>query len=263
MEAHRLPVPRRADLRPAAPLRRKAAAVMSCMLLGTAGPSLAQSVTPASLQAPAEATLPAGLDKHLRTVALDNVAAPRAARVELEVGELDPRLKLAPCDRIEPFVPNGTRLWGRSRIGLRCMAGPVAWKVYLPVTVKVFGQALVAAGPLPAGSELTVLDMRDAEVDLTTSPAATYTDADKLAGRLLVRALAPGEPVRSDALRARQWFGAGDMVTLTAAGRGFAVSGEGQALNAGLEGQPVRVRTESGRVVTGLPVGVRRVEVGL
>jgi flagella basal body P-ring formation protein FlgA len=221
-------------------------------------PAGAQSITPG-----AGSGLPPALARHVHTVAQANVAAPRGARVELEMGELDPRLKLAPCERIEPFVPPGLRLWGRSRIGLRCMAGPVAWKVYLPLTVKVFGQALVAAGPLPAGSELTVLDLRYAEVDLTTSTALTYTDADKLAGRMVVRALAPGEPVRSDVLRARQWFGAGDMVTLTAVGRGFAVSGEGQALNAGLEGQPVRVRTETGRVITGLPVGLRRVEVGL
>jgi flagella basal body P-ring formation protein FlgA len=30
-----------------------------------------------------------------------------------------------------------------------------------------------------------------------------------------------------------------------------------------MEGQPVRVRTENGRIVTGLPVGARRVEIGL
>ena len=44
-------------------------------------------------------------------------------------------------------------------------------------------------------------------------------------------------------------------------GSGYAVSGEGQALQAGLEGQEVRVRFESGRIVTGRPVAERRVEV--
>ena len=50
---------------------------------------------------------------------------------------------------------------------------------------------------------------------------------------------------------------------LVAAGSGFSVSGEGQALAAGVEGQTVRVRTESGRVVSGLPVAERLVEVAL
>lgn len=225
----------------------------ACALLN---PARAQPGTPASPLTPQ-------LARHVQAVALDNVGAPRGARVELEMGELDPRLKLAPCERIEPFVPSGTRLWGKLRIGLRCMAGPVAWKVYLPVTVKVYGQALVAAGPLQAGAELTVLDLRYAEVDLGSLNTPAFTDASRLAGRVLTRALATGEPVRGDALRTRQWFGAGEIVTLTAMGRGFAVSSEGQALNPGMEGQPVRVRTESGRIVTGLPVGARRVEIGL
>ena len=43
------------------------------------------------------------------------VAAP-AGRIEVEVGTLDPRLKLAPCERIEPYLPTGTRLWGKGHI---------------------------------------------------------------------------------------------------------------------------------------------------
>ncbi|HEY6513180.1 MAG TPA: hypothetical protein VI032_14435, partial [Burkholderiaceae bacterium] len=33
---------------------------------------------------------------------------PAGARIEVEVGSLDPRLKLAPCARITPHVPAGT-----------------------------------------------------------------------------------------------------------------------------------------------------------
>lgn len=250
-------------MKQAARLPSSASQVFALLACGAACALLTPARAQTDTSTPAPSPLTAQLNRHVQAVALDNVGAPRGARVELEVGELDPRLKLAPCERIEPFVPSGTRLWGKSRIGLRCMAGPVAWKVYLPVTVKVYSQALVAAGPLQAGTELTVLDLRYAEVDLGSLNTPAFTDASRLAGRVLTRALAAGEPVRGDALRTRQWFGAGEIVTLTAMGRGFAVSSEGQALSPGMEGQPVRVRTESGRIVTGLPVGARRVEIGL
>jgi flagella basal body P-ring formation protein FlgA len=46
-------------------------------------------------------------------------------------------------------------------------------------------------------------------------------------------------------------------------GSGYQVSGEGQALTPGLEGQTVRVRTDSGRVVTGQAVADHRVEIPL
>jgi flagella basal body P-ring formation protein FlgA len=52
-------------------------------------------------------------------------------------------------------------------------------------------------------------------------------------------------------------------VRIVAAGRGWRIHGEGQALAPGLEGQPVRVRTDSGRIVSGVAVGEREVEVAL
>ena len=56
---------------------------------------------------------------------------------------------------------------------------------------------------------------------------------------------------------------AGDAVTLVARGPGFAVSSEGVAMTPGLEGQPTQVRLDNGRMVQGIAVGNRRVEVNL
>ena len=61
----------------------------------------------------------------------------------------------------------------------------------------------------------------------------------------------------------RHWFAAGEVVTVVAVGAGFAVSAEGLALGPGLEGQLTRVRTESGRIVSGMPTGERRLEIAL
>jgi len=189
--------------------------------------------------------------------------APGAVRVEIEPGRLDPRLRLAPCERIEPYLPPGARAWGRSRVGLRCVQGPTPWNVFLPVTVKVFATAWVAAGALPAGSELQADMLRQAEVDWAAAPTPPVTDAAKLVGRQLARPLPAGAAVRRGDLKQRQWFAAGDTVQLVARGHGFSVSGEGQAIGPGLEGQPVRVRTDNGRILSGQAVGRNRVEVQL
>ena len=82
-------------------------------------------------------------------------------------------------------------------------------------------------------------------------------------GRTLARALAAGEALRQGDLKVRSWFAVGDIVRVMTVGAGFAVSAEGQALSPGLEGLPARVRTESGRIVTGTPTGERRMEVPL
>ena len=148
-------------------------------------------------------------------------------RVEIEPGQLDPRLRLAPCERIEPYLPTGARAWGRSRVGLRCVQGPSAWNVSLPVTVKVFAPAWVVTTPLPAGSVLDGSQLQQQEVDWAAAATPPVADIDKLVGRQLSRPLAAGAPVRVADLRQRQWFGAGDTVQVVARGQGFSVSGEG------------------------------------
>lgn len=203
----------------------------------------------------------AGIEQQVRQFALD-AGTPQGMRFEIVVGALDPRLKLAPCERVEPYLPAGTRLWGRTRIGLRCAQGPTPWNVYLPLTVKAFGPGLVAAAALPAGTVLGSADLQAAEVDLADGGMA-LVHAEAALGRTLNRALTPGQSLRQADLRSRQWFAAGDMVQIIAVGTGFKVSGEGQALGPGLEGQPARVRTESGRVIVGMPVAQRRIELSL
>lgn len=182
-------------------------------------------------------------------------------RVEVEVGRLDPRLRLAPCQQVEPYLPPGVRPWGKSRVGLRCVQGATRWNVYLPVTVRVYATALVAAQPLAAGTVLGVADLQTAEVDLAAERAPAIARAELAVGRTLARPLAAGAALRSTDLRVRQWFAAGDTVRIVAAGNGYAVSAEGVAMSHGNEGQTVRVRTDGGRVITGLPAGERRVEV--
>ena len=189
--------------------------------------------------------------------------APRGARILALPGALDARLKLAPCAQVQSFLPAGVAAWGKTRVGLRCVQGPVAWQVFLPVTVQVWAPAVVAQAPLPAGARLESSQLALAVVDWAAAPGAPQSELPALDGRVLVRPVAAGQALRASDLRTRQWFASGDMVQFVAQGRGFVVSAEGQAMAAGLEGQPVRVRMESGRVVVGLPVGQRRVELNL
>ena len=184
-------------------------------------------------------------------------------RIDIQVGQLDPRLHLAPCQKVEPYLPAGARLWGKTRIGLRCVQGTVPWNVYMPVTVKIYGQALVATAPLAVGAVVAANDMTQAEVDLAEDSSAAVSDSRLAVGRTLARAINPGQSLRQAHLKARQWFQAGETVKLVAVGAGFSVSSDGEALSPGIEGQPARIKTESGRVLTGLPAGDHRVELAL
>lgn len=189
--------------------------------------------------------------------------APPEARVLASAGALDPRLKLARCAAVQPYLTAGAPTWGHTRVGLRCTQGSTLWNVYLPVTVQVLAPALVSSANLPAGTRLDASQMIQAEVDWAAAATPPFTADEALSGRVLARPVAAGAALRLSDLQPRMWFAPGDTVQISARGRGFAVSAEGLALTAGREGQPARVRTESGRVVVGQPVGARRLELAL
>jgi len=264
----RSPAPSRRQRPPACGVRRLAGWRALGVLLVSALTPAVQAQTPLATLGQASALAP-GLSAPVLAQALGLLTqaaqqlAPPHARIVALPGALDARLRLAPCDQVQPFLAAGVPAWGRSRVGLRCAKGPVAWQVHLPVTVQVWAQAPVAQGALPSGAQLDAGLLRLAEVDWAdgaTPPAATVAE---LQGRVLARPVVAGQPLRASDLKARLWFAQGDTVQILALGSGFAVRTEGQALSPGIEGQPVRVRTESGKVLVGQAVGLRRVELSL
>ena len=68
--------------------------------------------------------------------------------------------------------------------------------------------------------------------------------------------------LRADQLRIPPSVQAGEAVRILLNGPGFSLASEGVALSAGIEGQTLRVRTENGRVLSGL-VRDRTVEIRL
>ncbi len=175
-------------------------------------------------------------------------------QVEVIMGELDPRLKLAPCSRIKPYLPRGANLWGRSRVGLRCEEG-ARWNVFWPVTVKVWAPALVVARTVPAGTVLEATDLTVARVDLAGGGSPAQRDLTEVVGRTLVRTLTQGAEVREADLKVRRWFSAGEPVRLIVKGSGFQAAASGTALGHGDEGRCARVRMDTGRILCAQPVG--------
>lgn len=188
-------------------------------------------------------------------------ALPPHAELEVQLGAPDPRLRLAPCEQVQAFVPPGQSLWGRSRIGLRCVAGAVRWSISVPVQVRVFAPAWAATQALPAGVTLEAAHLERRRVELSAEASPALAQAEPPLGRVLARPLESGEGLRQSHLRQRLWFAAGAPVQLRLAGSGFAVKAEGQAMAPGLDGQPVRVRLDNGRTVLGQAVGPNEVEL--
>ena len=218
----------------------------------------------AQAQAPAQQNLEQFTQQWIEQALQSNPAAASSVlRMEVEVGALDPRLRLAPCERVEPYLPTGTRLWGRTRLGLRCVAGQARWNVFLPITVKAYGPAWVLTGNVALGATLSQADAMQSEVDWAAEYASVVADPAQWVGQVAARPLQAGQTLRQSMVKAPRLFQAGAQVRVVSQGPGFAVSAAGQALVAGAAGETVRVRMANGKTVSGVVSEAGTVDVTL
>jgi flagella basal body P-ring formation protein FlgA len=184
-------------------------------------------------------------------------------RMEVTVGALDSRVKLAACGNIEAYVPPGSRLWGRSRIGMRCVDGISRWNVTLPVTVRAMGEAWVVRNQVNSGANISESDVTRGEVDWAEEQSPVLADKTAWLGQTASRTLTTGQAMRQGMVRPAQVFQAGASVKIVAQGPGFQISSEAQALSAGVIGQQARVRMDNGRVASGTVLDMRTVKIDL
>ena len=171
-------------------------------------------------------------------------------QIKVVVGAIDPRLNLPACISPEPFLPNGSRAWGKTSVGVRCTA-PAPWTVYFSAVVHVTGEYLAATLPLAQGQVVGPSDVARVSGDLTALPPGIVTEEAQAVGYTVARSVAVGAPLRQDALRSPQAVTMGQSVRVVASGPGFKVASDGRALANGSDGQTVQVRTQGGQVVSG------------
>jgi flagella basal body P-ring formation protein FlgA len=145
-------------------------------------------------------------------------------------------------------------------VSIRCIRG-ASWTATLPVTVRLYGPALVATRPIAALETVSFGALRVDEVEWTREPMGLATTAGEVDDRMSLANIAPGQPLPLRTLRARAAVGQGDTVRVLGVGGGFQISTEAIALAAAAPGENVRVRTESGHTLTGIARRGRVVEV--
>jgi flagella basal body P-ring formation protein FlgA len=208
---------------------------------------------------PPESILTAARD-HLEQTA----RAQHSGRVEVQMGHLDPRLRLTRCDQpLEVFQPSGARTGGRTSVGVRC-ADATGWTIYVSANVDIFNKALVTTRALPRGAELAPGDVRPVETSLAGLGAGYLQDPAEIEGLATRRPLQAGTVLTPAMLKAPQIVRRGDRVTLVGGEGPIQVEMQGEAVNDAARGERVRVRAlNSQRIVEGWVVSASVVKVTL
>lgn len=179
---------------------------------------------------------------------LEDFAAEQSAQgfaVDYSPGRLDARLSLELCESA-PAVSFSGDPWKTTQPSLLVVCdGSRPWRMFLPVSVEISGEGLVAARPLARGERITENALKRESVALNASRRSPVRSKDQLLGMEMRRGVNAGTVFTADLLSAPEVVARGDHVVITAQTNGFSVRSRGKALGSGGIGEQVTVENLS------------------
>ncbi len=187
-----------------------------------------------------------------------------AGRHEIEVNRLDPRLRLASCDKPLTFkLESPAQPIGRVTVRVSC-EGSSRWSLFVPGQVRLFRDVIIAARPLKRDSTLSDTDVYLAERDVSLLTQGYLTSLDQVLGNKLTRPVQLDQALAPTLLQLAEVVRKGDQVVITARSGGINVRMPGEAMSDGAPGTQIRVKNlRSGRVVKARVAGPGQVEVAM
>lgn len=179
-------------------------------------------------------------------------------KMSYQVDDIDPRLTLQRCDDMQAFLPSGSRLIGRTSVGVRCNRDQ-GWTIFVPVQIKLTQQILINARQLSAGHVIDAADLTTQSREV--NHLGGLTDPDLVVGKVLRYSISAGQMLRAEMLRVPYSVKQGQTVQLLVRGDSFSIRSSGVALNDASDGQLTRVRNYAGGVVNGVAHGNGVVEI--
>jgi flagellar basal body P-ring formation protein FlgA len=170
-------------------------------------------------------------------------------QVTIKVGEIDPLTARPACPKLEVFLPAGAQLLGNSTAGVRCL-GKSNWTLFIPFTVRVSVNQLIANKPLKQGDTVHAEDISTQNGELAQTDI--LTDPQQAVGKIVKFGIGSGQVLKQSMLRAPFIILRNQTVHLLVEGSGFNIQTDGTALNDAAEGQAVEVKTSSGQKLSGI-----------
>lgn len=173
--------------------------------------------------------------------------------ITIEVGRLDPRLRLAACDApLTAYFSPGSRTVGHTTVGVRC-DGSKRWSLYVPVHIDRQLAVAVAIEEIPRGRVVSAADVVYELRSVASLNGGYFAAGEPLIGQVTTRPVARGTPLGRNMVKVPRIVRRGERVVLSLKTGGVAVRVAGTALRDGTRGERIPVRNlSSKRVIEGV-----------
>lgn len=194
--------------------------------------------------------------ENIRSVVHDYATAEvgtEADGVHIEVGRLDPRLRLTACaGPLNTYFSPGARNLGHTTVGVRC-DGPKAWSLFVPLHIDRLVDVAVAVDSVPRGHAIGAADVHYAKRSLARLKRGYFSTNERLIGKITTRAISRGATYTENMVKQAKLVKRGERVMLSLSSGTVAVRVAGTALRDGGRGERIPVRNlSSNRVIQGV-----------
>lgn len=185
-------------------------------------------------------------------------------RYEIEVNQLDPRMRMPMCDKeLTASLESPARPLGRVTVKIRC-EGASPWTVFVPAQVRLFRDVVTTTRPLRRLGVVEPDDVILRERDISLISQGYLTSLDQAIGQKLTRPMVADQLITLVNIEQAEVITKGDQVVITARSGTLSVRMPGEALsNGGLRDQ-IRVKNlNSQRVIKAQVIAPGQVEVAM
>ena len=233
--------------------------VLSAVCLFNAGsPALADAVTlPDMLIGVTQGFLEFTVEDYLATSQTEG-------RYEIQVNQLDSRLRMPMCDKeLTASLESPAKPLGRVTVKVRC-EGSSPWTVFVPAQVRLFRDVVTVTRPLRRTGIVEPDDVMLRERDISLIGQGYLTSVDQAIGQRLTRPMVTDQVITLVHLEQAEVIRKGDQVVITARSGTLSVRMPGEALSNGGMAEQIRVKNlNSRRVIKAQVTAPGQVEVSM
>jgi len=182
---------------------------------------------------------------------------------QVQIGQLDSRLKLSKCKAPLDIQMRNNSLPGNLSVSVSCTSDQM-WKIYIQATVHAFKPIYVAKSIIRRGEKITRFSVELVKHNITALNGRYITDITRFDGSAAKRYISKGQIIMPVLLTKSKLIKRGESVTIIAETSGVIVRMKGKALNDAAAGEQVRVKNlHSKRVIEGIAIKRGQVKVNM
>jgi len=183
--------------------------------------------------------------------------------INIQVGQLDHRLKLAKCSEPLNVQMRNDTMPGNMTVEVSCIKTQ-PWKIYIQASVHAYKPVYVAKSSILRGERIQPDSVKLMKRNITSLRGQYINDFTALEGTLAKRMINKGQIISPVHLIKSKLIKRGESVTIIAETAGITVRMKGKALNDAAAGEQVRVKnTNSKRIIEGIAIKRGQVKVNM